>query len=108
MEEVKSKYDETYQSFNLMSSGKQLLDDIIAAEHVKNAELKQNEQKLLKEIEVFCSVRESQRVELESMNSCCMVIEGQIEDIKARKEDERSITDEEREKMQKLSIVVLK
>ena len=37
----------------------------------------------------------------------CMVIEEQIEDIKARKEDDRSIRDEEREKVQKLSVAVL-
>jgi len=107
MEEVKSKYDEIYKNFNRMSSENQVLNDIIAAEQVKNDELRQNEQERKKEIELFCSERESQRVHLESMSSRSMALEEQIEGIKARQEDERSIRDEECEKAQKLSIVVL-
>ena len=49
----------------------------------------------MKEIEVFCNERQSQRVQLESMNACCMVLAEQIEDIKVRSEDGRSIRDEE-------------
>ena len=37
----------------------------------------------------------------------CMALEEHIEDIKARKEDETNIRDEEHEKAQKLSIAVL-
>merc|ERR1712238_196456 len=98
MEEVKSKYDEIYKNFNRMSSENQVLNDIIAAEHVKNDELRQNEQERKKEIELFCSERESQRVHLESMSARSMALEEQIEGIKARQEDERSIRDEECEK----------
>ena len=41
------------------------------------------------------------------MSARCMALEEQIEDIKARKENGRSIKDEEHQKAPKLSIAVL-